>query len=174
MTEQSQKFIDSGVIEGVTVRRPQRFRDDRGWVMEFFRQDELPAGLGPSMGYMSVTNPGVVRGPHEHLDQTDYFVFPGPGDFLLAMWDNRPDSRTYGKRVTAVCGESDVCIVIVPPGVVHGYCCISKQPGTCINVPNRLYKGEGKKQPVDEVRHENDPQSPYVTDFSRILSEFRS
>ena len=33
-----------------------------------------------------------------------------------------------------------------------------------VNLPNRLYAGQGKKEPVDEIRHEADPQSIFVLD----------
>jgi dTDP-4-dehydrorhamnose 3,5-epimerase len=33
-----------------------------------------------------------------------------------------------------------------------------------LNFPNRLYAGEGKKEPVDEIRHEVDPASIFRTE----------
>jgi dTDP-4-dehydrorhamnose 3,5-epimerase len=162
-------FLDSQHIDGVKVERPTRFADSRGWVMEFFRQDQAPAELFPVMGYVSVTLPGVVRGPHAHVEQTDWFVFSGPGDFLLTMWDLRHDSATHRHRMTLTCGETAPAVVIIPPGVVHAYACISPHAGTTLNVPNRLYRGEGRRHPVDEVRHEDDAQSPFAADFARIL-----
>jgi len=33
-----------------------------------------------------------------------------------------------------------------------------------LNMPDRLYKGEGRTGPVDEVRYEDDPDSPYKID----------
>jgi len=161
-------------IDGVVIRKLQPFKDERGFLTEFFRMDEIDAALQPVMGYLSVTNPGVSRGPHEHIDQTDYFFFPGPGDFLLSLWDNRPASSTYRKRLAIITGESNTCTVVIPPRVVHAYHCISTIPGICINIPNRLYRGDKKLQPVDEVRHEADPVSPFLLDFMKIIKERRS
>ena len=48
------------------------------------------------MAYVSVTKPGVIRGPHEHVNQTDMFVFVGPGEFELHLWDRRESSPTKG------------------------------------------------------------------------------
>ena len=31
-----------------------------------------------------------------------------------------------------------------------------------LNFPNRLYAGEGKKNPVDEIRHETDPTNIFL------------
>lgn len=150
-----------GPIEGVVLRAVARHCDQRGWLSELFRVDELAPGLSPQMAYVSETLPGVARGPHEHREQTDYFAFVGPGDFRLYLWDSRPGSVTHGHRVTAVVGASNPQIVIVPPGVVHAYANVSDQPGWVFNCPNRLYAGPGRREPVDEIRHELAEDSPY-------------
>jgi dTDP-4-dehydrorhamnose 3,5-epimerase len=153
-----------GDIDGVIVRPLPRFSDERGWLSEFFRNDELPSEFSPAMGYVSMTKPSVVRGPHEHKAQTDLFCFMGPGDFMLALWDNRPSSPTHKNRTVLFVGEKNLSAVIVPPGVVHGYKCISDYPGWVINCPDQLYKGQGKSQPADEIRYEADLGSPFSFD----------
>ncbi len=150
-----------GPIAGVEFRAVRRFTDSRGWLSELYREDELSSGLHPVMAYVSQTEPGVARGPHEHVDQTDYFVFMGPGDFAVCLWDTRRDSPTYGQKQRRICGQSNPCAAIVPPGVVHAYKNISDSPGWVFNAPNRLYAGEGKKSPVDEIRHEESADSPF-------------
>ncbi len=150
-----------GPIEGVTLRSLKRFEDARGWLIELFREDELDPACHPVMAYVSQTLPGVVRGPHEHREQTDCFAFVGPGDFKLYLWDARRDSPTYGNKQVILVGESNRTLAIVPPGVVHAYRNISSMPGWVFNAPNRLYAGRGKREAVDEIRHEDRPQSPY-------------
>jgi len=103
------------------------------------------------MAYVSLTRPGITRGPHEHKNQTDYFAFVGPGDFNLVVWDDA------GKSCHLV-GESNPCVVIVPPGVVHAYANVSEVDGLVFNAPNQLYKGAGKSWPADEIRYEGDPR----------------
>ena len=66
--------------------------DDRGWLIEVFRNDQLHSP--PVMGYVSETLSGVERGPHEHEDQTDHFSFIGPGTFHLHLWENRTCGKT--------------------------------------------------------------------------------
>ena len=153
-----------GPIEGVLVTPVKRFRDDRGWLMEMFRVDELDAGVIPAMGYISETRPGIQRGPHEHVDQADVFLFLGPGEFRVRMWDNRPKSPTYRNTMTVLAGESHPTRVIVPAGVVHGYKNVGSVSALVYNFPNRLYKGKGRAEPVDEIRHEDDPASPFHMD----------
>jgi dTDP-4-dehydrorhamnose 3,5-epimerase len=163
-TQLSEKvqFID-GDIKDVVVYPLKKFYDERGWLAELFRHDEIAEEFYPAMSYISLTEPGVRRGPHEHVDQADLFCFLGPGNFMLRMWDNRADSPTYNNRMTLTVGEDNPQAVIVPKGVVHAYKNISDaEKGMVINCPNRLYMGEGKKEPIDEIRHEDDPDTIYV------------
>jgi len=115
----------------------------------------------PVMAYLSMTRPGVVRGPHEHRKQTDFFAFAGPSDFEVTLWDNRPGSPTFGRREVFVLGASRPATLIAPPGVVHAYRNVGKVEGWVLNFANRLYKGPGRTEPVDEIRYEGDPNSQY-------------
>jgi len=151
-------------IEGVIVRELTVHSDERGWLIEAFRKDGLGEASFPAMGYVSSTRPGVARGPHEHREQADHFCFVGPSTFKLYLWDNRKDSATYGSRWTIEAGETRPLAVLVPPGVVHAYRNVGVVDGMVYNVPNRMYRGEGRQGPVDEVRHENDPDTPFRLD----------
>jgi dTDP-4-dehydrorhamnose 3,5-epimerase len=153
-----------GKIEGVDIRQPQKHADERGWLAEVFRSDEASPDLRPAMGYISVTHPGLTRGPHEHHEQTDIFALFGPGTFVLKLWDHRPDSPTYGNMTTVTGGEDNPVIVVVPPRVVHGYKNISSKDAWVMNMPNRLFAGKGKQDPVDEIRHENSEDCDFVFD----------
>ena len=147
------------MIHGVIIKPLSKNTDERGWLAEVFRRDELD--FDPVMSYMSLTNPGIVRGPHEHVQQSDCFVFLGPGSFRLYLWDRRKGSKTNGEALEIEVGENNPSLVIVPPGVVHGYKCISDVPALSINLPDKLYKGINKAQEVDEIRWEKDENSPY-------------
>src|SRR5271165_3800829 len=114
------KYVD-GEIEGVVIRALRFFHVQRGWLIETFRHDELDKDCWPTMMYVSSTLPGVARGPHEHVDQTDGFAFIGPSDFRLYLWDSRPDGKTRGHRAVITVGASNPAAVWIPPGVVHAY-----------------------------------------------------
>ncbi|MBK7141187.1 MAG: dTDP-4-dehydrorhamnose 3,5-epimerase family protein [bacterium] len=146
------------------IRQLEPFTDSRGWLIEIFRHDELPAEFHPVMCYLSMTRPGVTRGPHEHREQADLFAFLGPSTFRLYLWDTRPESETFKTSCRFDFGETNRAIVIVPPGVVHAYKNIGTVDGIVYNAPNRLYAGWGRKEAVDEIRHENDPDSPFRLD----------
>lgn len=147
------------MIQGVVIKKIEKLEDSRGWLAEIYRSDE--DRYQSAMGYVSLTKPGVVRGPHEHRLQSDLFVFLGPGNFELHLWDNRKDSPTQGEYFKLVVGAENPVTVLVPPRVVHGYKCVSEISAWSINLPDKLYKGAGKKEEVDEIRWEKDPESPY-------------
>ncbi|HMP03640.1 MAG TPA: dTDP-4-dehydrorhamnose 3,5-epimerase family protein [Gemmatales bacterium] len=150
-----------GPIADVIWKPLAKFHDPRGWLCELYRQDELPEEFWPVMAYVSVTEPGVVRGPHEHVEQADYFCFWGPSTFALHLWDARPHSATFRHYQVEEVGAERPMAVVVPPGVVHAYRNVGSEPGLVFNGANRLYKGSGRAEPVDEIRHEHDPQSPF-------------
>jgi dTDP-4-dehydrorhamnose 3,5-epimerase len=154
-----------GEISGVVVQTLIEHTDRRGSLVQTFRIDSLPEGVTPVMSYVSYTEPGVGRGPHEHIEQTDMFAFIGPGSYELYLCDNRKESKTYKNRKRIIVGERNPVLVVVPPGVVHGYRNISDgKRGMVINYPDRLYRGWGQEGEVDEIRHE-DKGDEFYKDF---------
>ena len=161
-TKEAKDLFTKGKIKDVVVYPLKKFVDERGWLTELFRHDEIDAEFYPAMAYISVTEPNVQRGPHEHVDQADLFCFIGTGNFKMRMWDNREDSPTYNYIMTLFVGADNPLAIIVPKGVVHAYKNYSTiEKGVVINCPNRLFKGEGKKDEIDEIRHEDDPNTIY-------------
>ncbi len=143
-------------MEGLEVREIPIYEDQRGWLGEIIRADET--NFKPVMAYLSMTEPGVVRGPHEHREQTDYFCLIG--SFRLYFWDNRKTSPNYQEN--KIISTSNIpTIVVVPPGIVHAYRNIGEGKGFVINLPDRLFRGWGKAEAVDEIRYENDLSSPF-------------
>jgi dTDP-4-dehydrorhamnose 3,5-epimerase len=161
--QQAEQF-KRGAIRDVVVRDLRKFVDERGWLSELFRHDELAEEFYPTMSYISSTLPSVTRGPHEHVHQADLFCFIGPSNFKLRMWDNRPVSETYRHVMTLFVGEDNPKSVLVPLGIVHAYRNIGSMPGIVINCPNRLYMGQGKREEIDEIRHEDDPDTIFRID----------
>jgi dTDP-4-dehydrorhamnose 3,5-epimerase len=154
-------MFQDGPIDDVILRPLKHYQDARGWLCELFRHDELDKDFHPVMAYISMTLPGIARGPHEHRDQADYFCFIGPSNFKLYIWDNRENSRTYRNRQSILVGSENPQAVVVPCGVVHAYKNVGGEPGIVFNAPNRLYRGPGRKEPVDEIRHEEHTSSVF-------------
>ncbi len=162
-TAEPEKDFIEGAIHDVVVYPLVKYADERGWLAELFRHDAIAQEFYPAMAYISVTEPNVQRGPHEHVDQADLFCFIGTGNFKLRMWDNRPDSPTYNYVMTLHVGEENPQAVIVPAGIAHAYKNTSAtEKGVVINCPNRLFMGENKREAIDEIRHEDDPETWFV------------
>jgi dTDP-4-dehydrorhamnose 3,5-epimerase len=156
-------FAD-GEIHDVLVKDLAFHHDRRGWLAEIFRDDELEERYRPVMSYISMTYPGIARGPHEHRDQADYFGFLGPSTFKVYLWDGRKTSPTFRHKQVVFAGEETPKSIIIPAGVVHAYKNIGEKPGLVVNCPNRLFAGEGKKYPVDEIRYEEGSNTIYKLD----------
>lgn len=153
-----------GAIDGVVVKELIKHADRRGWLTELFRHDELDGESYPQMAYISMTKAGEARGPHEHNDQADFFCFLGPSDFKVYLWDNRKQSPSYQNKMVISAGEDEPKSILVPAGVVHAYKNLGSSEGMVVNCPNRPYAGSGHKDRVDEIRHENDPETIFQLD----------
>ena len=77
------------------------------------------------------------------------------------MWDARAGSPSEGRRMRMQVGANRPVTVVIPPGVVHAYRNVGPDDAYVLNFPDALYAGEGKQEPVDEIRHEDDPDSPF-------------
>lgn len=155
----------NSTIDGVVIKPLNRYTDIRGWLTELYRSDEAGDYI-PAMAYISVTNPGEIRGPHEHIEQTDLFYFVGSSTFEIRLWDNRELSKTYGGEMVIVADIDNPLSVLVPPGVVHGYRNMDskespQQHGLVINFPDKLHAGKNRAEAIDEIRHESDKNSPF-------------
>lgn len=153
----------SGIPElpGVRVEALPVFKDDRGSLHELFRVDEIPAGFQPLMACSSWSHPGVTRGPHQHVGQDDYFTFAGPSNFTVYLWDDRPGAAGAAKGWLINTGEQAPTRIHVPRGVVHAYRNTGNISGLVVTVTSLLFKGQNRRDPVDEIRHELNPHSPY-------------
>ncbi|MHB0981549.1 MAG: dTDP-4-dehydrorhamnose 3,5-epimerase family protein [Thermoleophilia bacterium] len=126
-----------GHIDGVVVKSLRVIPDDRGRLMEIFRSDdELFAHFGQI--YMTTTYPGVVKAWHMHRQQTDHMCALS-GMFRLALFDARKGSPTRGVLQEIYMGEHRPVLVRIPPGIYHGWRCVSEREGLVVNVPDRLY-----------------------------------
>jgi dTDP-4-dehydrorhamnose 3,5-epimerase len=146
----------SGEIDGVVVKTLRVIPDDRGRLMEILRSDE---DVFSSFGqvYMTTTYPGVVKAWHMHLKQTDHMCAV-VGMFRLALFDDRNGSSTRGVLQEVYMGEHRPVLVCIPPGVYHGWRCVSECEGVVVNVPDRPYDREDP----DEFRLPPDAaQIPY-------------
>lgn len=139
------------MIDGVQVKHLKPIADERGRVMEMLRSDD-PFFNNFGYAYMTTAYPGVVKAWHYHKKQTDHIVTV-KGMMKVVLYDNRSDSPTRGEVDEFFSGVHNQILLRIPPGVYHGFKCISEKEAMVINIPDRLY------DPEDEHRlpaHDSD------------------
>lgn len=130
------------MIEGVEVRTLDVNADERGHLVETYRDDWEEYDPRPAMSYYSMTYPGVVRAWHRHeRGQIDHFVCP-QGRIKVGIYDDRQDSATRGELDTYVIGEHDQRAVTIPGACWHGFKAIGDEPALLLNFPTALYDYE--------------------------------
>jgi dTDP-4-dehydrorhamnose 3,5-epimerase len=141
------------VIDGVKIKKLRVIPDERGRLMEILRQDDsLFSNFGQI--YMTTTYPNIVKAWHKHEKQTDNLACV-QGMIKLVLYDLRPNSPTLKEINQYYLGIHDPQLVQIPPGIYHGWMCISEEEAIIINIPTEVYN---YKHP-DEQRldpHDND------------------
>ena len=125
------------MIEGVAVKPLRVIPDDRGRLMEIMRSDD-PFFERFGQVYVTTAYPGVVKAWHRHRKQTDHIavIF---GMAKIGLYDDRENSPTRGKTMELYVGVHNPVLVRVPPGVWHGFQCISETECMFINIPTERY-----------------------------------
>ena len=120
-------------ILGVVIKQLKTHHDPRGFFREVVRStDELFEGGIFGQWSHSKMQRNVVKAWHYHHVQTDWWYCP-IGMIETVLFDNRPESQTYRKKLVIRMGDSseeptahEVCVKI-PPGVLHGCKVLSPQ-----------------------------------------------
>ena len=141
------------LIEGVAVRRAKVLPDQRGRLSEIMRADD-PWFEKFGQVYFTTTYPGVVKAWHHHKKQTDHF-YVIKGMVKIALYDRRQNSPTHGVVNELYLGEHCPGLLRIPPGVIHGWMCVSQSEAYIVNVVSEMYNYSNP----DELRtdpHDND------------------
>ena len=133
---------DVGMTELVT------HADERGFFREIMRSTALQELSIGQISYSKVLQ-GIIKAWHGHAYQTQW-TFCMHGVLQVGLHDYRKQSRTYGQTMTFRAGsECSPVLYKFPPGVLHGYRCISG-PATVLYITSGQYDIE------DEVRVSED------------------
>lgn len=125
------------MIDGVKVAKLKVIPDERGRLMEMLRSDD-PDFLKFGQMYLTTAYPGVVKGWHYHKTQTDT-MFVVSGMMKIVLYDMRPGSPTRGELSEFFAGIHNPIRIQIPPGVCHGFKCVSTEEALVINAPTDLY-----------------------------------
>jgi dTDP-4-dehydrorhamnose 3,5-epimerase len=136
------------MIEGVKIKALRVVPDDRGRLMELLRaDDEFFEKFGQV--YVTTTYPGVVKAWHKHEKQADNMACIS-GMIKLVLYDPRRSSPTRGRIDELFMGVHHPILVHIPPGVHHGWKCVSETEAIVVNAPTEMYDhGNPDEQRLD-------------------------
>lgn len=138
------------MIEGVMFKQLTTHSDERGFFREVVRRTDDFFKEGFAQWSHSLMYPGVAKAWHIHKTQIDWWYVP-VGNLKVALYDKRPESRTYKKLETYFLGENYAsCVVKIPAGVAHG--CKALGGG----VTHLFYITSGVYDPAEEGRIAHD------------------
>jgi dTDP-4-dehydrorhamnose 3,5-epimerase len=126
------------MIEGVKVKKLRVIPDERGRLAEILRSDDEEFFIQFGQVYMTTAYPGVVKGWHYHKKQYDHFACVH-GMMKIVLYDARDDSSTKGEVNEFFIGLHNPLLIRIPPGVMHGFKCVSEHEAIVINIPTELY-----------------------------------
>ena len=107
------------IIQGVIIKPLKIIADERGKIMHMLRKDsEYYLQFGEI--YFSTVNPGFVKGWKKHSKMTQHYAVP-LGSIKLVLYDGRDNSETYGIVQEICLGESNYCLVCIPPGIWYAF-----------------------------------------------------
>ena len=107
------------MIEGVVITPLHQIFDERGKVMHMLRKDS-PVFLEFGEIYFSCTYPGAIKAWHLHKEMTlNYAVIHG--SIKCVLFDDRPDSKTYGCVEEYFLSPENYSLITVPPLVWNGW-----------------------------------------------------
>lgn len=107
------------MIDGVQIHPLRQVPDERGKIMHMLRAD---AAHFQQFGeiYFSCVYPGAIKAWHRHREMTlNYAVIIG--HIKLVLHDDRVESPTRGELQELFIGESNYCLVSIPPMIWNGF-----------------------------------------------------
>jgi dTDP-4-dehydrorhamnose 3,5-epimerase len=120
--------VETCAIPEIRLFEPSRFRDQRGFFSEIFRQDVFRAHAGPwdfvQENQSLSLEKGTIRGLHfqapHHVQGK--LVRVTQGAVLDVAVDIRCGSPTFGQHVVVTLSASNLRQLWIPPGFAHGFC----------------------------------------------------
>lgn len=125
------------MIEGVEVHPLKRIPDERGQVMHMLKATDAHFERFGEI-YFSMVYPDVVKGWHRHSRMTINYAVP-VGTIKLVLYDDRSGSPTRAQVQELCIGESNYCLVKVPPMVWNGFKGVGAVPAivaNCATIPH--------------------------------------
>ena len=133
-------------IEGLYVIEPTVFKDERGYFVETYNQNDMKeAGL--DMVFLqdnqSMSTRGVLRGLHfqKQFPQGKLVRVVRGKAFDVAV-DLRSDSKTYGKWFGVELSAENMKQFYIPEGFAHGFLVLSDEAEFCYKCTDFYHPGD--------------------------------
>lgn len=128
------------MIDGVLTKKLQVFCDDRGCLMEILKEGD-PLFRKIKQTTYTEAYPGVIKAFHWHRIQWDVWFFT-QGNAQVVLYDLRKESSTHKETNTFYMGENNPLLLLIPPGVAHGYRVLGQKPASLIYHTTEAYDPE--------------------------------
>jgi len=171
-------------FKGLLIIQPKVFEDDRGYFLEWFREDILKS-FGVNLKFVqdneAKSQKYVLRGLHFQNPPfaQGKLVRVVQGAVLDIVVDIRKNSETYGEWFSRELSEKNKTMIWIPPGFAHGY--LSLEDDTvfqykCTNYYNKDSEGSIRWDDPD-LNIDWDIKEPIVSSKDKsapLLKEFES
>lgn len=119
-------------IEGVHIIPLKKVLNERGYLMEVQREDDLHyPGFGQA--YITCTLPGVIKAWYRHHQQHDQAALI-KGQLLMVLYDSREDSPSRHNLLKIMITEQEPLLVQIPPGIWHGFKALGLEPSYLLHL----------------------------------------
>ncbi len=133
-------------IEGLYVIEPTVFKDERGYFVETYNQNDMKeAGLDMVFvqDNQSMSTRGVLRGLHfQKQFPQGKLVRVVRGKVFDVAVDLRSDSKTYGKWFGVELSAENMKQFYIPEGFAHGFLVISDEAEFCYKCTDFYHPGD--------------------------------
>ena len=133
-------------IEGLYVIEPTVFKDERGYFVETYNQNDMKeAGLDMVFvqDNQSCTTKGVLRGLHfQKQFPQGKLVRVVRGKVFDVAVDLRSDSKTYGKWFGVELSAENMKQFYIPEGFAHGFLVLSDEAEFCYKCTDFYHPGD--------------------------------
>ena len=133
-------------IEGLYVIEPTVFKDERGYFVETYNQNDMKeAGLDMVFvqDNQSMSTRGVLRGLHfQKQFPQGKLVRVVRGKVFDVAVDLRSDSKTYGKWFGVELSAENMKQFYIPEGFAHGFLVLSDEAELCYKCTDFYHPGD--------------------------------
>jgi dTDP-4-dehydrorhamnose 3,5-epimerase len=130
------------LIDGLRYRLTRAVSHQHGHLIEAFREDWDMTDVPIPQVNVTVTFPGRIRAWGIHRHTVDR-LFAATGSLCIVCYDGRRDSPTFGCVNEFFLGARNPGLVVIPPGVYHGWKNVGADEAAIVSMPSRLYNYDG-------------------------------